>query len=90
MIIINYNNRKIELHDRNPFNSLPTPSEKIVIRDLPLDMPGDDVINFIEHNFPHIILRSGAIMERLPSRENNDDRVVYAKVFFTQYYPNYQ
>ena len=64
-------NRKIKLHGDNPFTSAQTPSEKIIIRDLPLDLPGGHVIKYLEETFPPRIMRSDTIMTRLPSRENN-------------------
>ena len=88
IITIKFKNRKIELHDDNPFNSHRTPSEKIVIRDLPLDMAGDNITNYLENEFPHIIIRSDPILDRIPSRSNNlthfysGDRIIYAKAGF--------
>ena len=52
------------------------PSEKSVIRELPCDIENNDVIAYIEQYFPHTIIRSGVILTRIPSRENN----------LTQYY----
>ena len=55
-----HNNRKIELHDEKPFTSPQTPSEKIIFSDLPLDLPGDDVIKY--NNLFQILL-----LDRMPS-----------------------
>ena len=88
VITIKYNNRKIELYDTNPFHSPQTPSEKIILKDLPLDMSNDDILDFFEKNYPHIIVRSNVIMSRVPSRSNNlthfysGDRMIYARQGF--------
>ena len=71
------------------------PSEKIVICELPCDIENKDVIAYIEQNFPHVIIRSGVILTRIPSRENNltqyynGDRVIYAKQGFYPVLPIY-
>ena len=93
--IMKYNGRNIELHDQNPYTSEKIPSEKIVIRELPCDIENKDVIAYIEQNFPHVIIRSGVILTRIPSRENNltqyynGDRVIYAKQGFYPVLPKY-
>ena len=88
MVTIRFKSRKIELHENNPFTSPRTPSEKIIIKDLPPHIPSDDIIEFLEQKHPHILTRSGAILARIPSRTNtlteyySGDRVVYAKEWF--------
>ena len=85
VVTIRFKSQKIELHDNNPFTSPRTPSEKIIIKDLPPHIPSDDIIEFHEQKHPHILTRSGAILARIPSRTNtlteyySGDRVVYAK-----------
>ena len=88
IVTIKYKMRHIEIHDMNPFNSPQSPTEKITLRDLPMDMPSDEIIKFFEDNYPYIIIRSEAIRSRIPSRTNNlttfynGDRVVYVKEGF--------
>ena len=88
IVSIKFNNRTIELHDKNPLLSPPVPSEKIVFKDLPLDMPNEEILNFLEKEHPHILIRSNVIFARVPSRDNNltqflsGDRVVYVKQGF--------
>ena len=90
IVSIKFNNRTIELHDKNPLLSPPVPSEKIVFKDLPLDMPNEEILKFLETEHPHIIIRSNVILARVPSRDNNltqflsGDRVVYVKQGFSR------
>lgn len=88
IVTIRFNDRNIELHDENPFTTSGNPSEKIVFKDLPMHLSGTDVIKHLEENYPHIVIRSEAILSRIPSRNNNlskfynGDRIVYAKEGF--------
>ena len=83
-----FNNRTIELHDENPLHVPQIPSEKLIIKDLPLDLPNEDILEFLEKQHPHIIVRSNVILARVPSRDNNlthfysGDRVIYVKQGF--------
>ena len=66
-----------------------------MIRELPCDIENKDVIAYIEKTFPHVIIRSGVILTRIPSRKNNltqyynGDRVIYAKQGFYPVLPKY-
>ena len=85
VITISFKSRKIELHDNNPFTSPRTPSEKIIMKDLPPHIPSDDIIEFLEQKHPHILTRYGAILARIPSCTNTLTEyymVVYAKEGF--------
>ena len=69
--VIKFNHRRVELHDNNPFTSPHIPSEKIVIRDLPITVTNKEIMDYFETVHPHIITRSDAILERIPYRNNN-------------------
>ena len=85
---ITYNNRKVELHAADPRTTKQTPSEKIVIRDLPIHMPNKDIMDYFDHHHPHIVIRSGVILARIPAPDNmlgpffSGDRIIYAKQGF--------
>ena len=63
-------------------------SVTIIDSDLPLNLSDDHVIKYLEESFPHVIMRTDAIMTRLPSRDKNltqyftGDRLVYVKGWF--------
>ena len=67
---IKYKSRKIELFGHNPLLFPQKPSEKIIIRDLPIHIPNEVIMNFFEHNYPHVVTRSNVIMAQIPAPGN--------------------
>ena len=74
------NNDTIKVYDTNPLSD--KPSERVVIKDLPANLPSDMILTFLKDQHPHITLRSKVIYakERI-TREKmspfiNGDRLI--------------
>ena len=58
------------------------------IFNLPIHIPNEVIMNFFEHNYPHVVTRSNVIMARIPAPGNtlspyfSGDRIIYAKEGF--------
>ena len=96
--VYNFRNRletsdnKISLLDRDPFLTDKIPSEKIIFWDVPLDVPDDEVIQFLrEHS--NVTLRSSIVCDRIRNNNNhltdcfNGNRHVYVQSGFTPVLP---
>ena len=89
---IMFKKHKISLLDRDPFLTDKIPSEKIIFRDVPLDVPDDEVIQFLrEHS--NVTLRSSIVCDRIRDNNNhltdcfNGNRHVYVQSGFTPVLP---
>ena len=92
MSTIDIDNHLIELFADNPRDFDPVPSEKILIKDLPLYVDDDTIIEFL-NSIPGMAVRSRVISAHIRDRHNKQtrflsgDRIVYVKGGFSPVFP---
>ena len=85
---LNVYKHKVEIHRDYP-TSKPPPNEKIIFKDIPIDVSDEDIINYLR-NHPGIVLKTDVIHGRIRDEKNNiltqflsGDRFVYVKGNFS-------
>ena len=83
----------MEIHSDNP-TSKPVPNEKIVFKDIPIDVSDEDVIQYFQ-NHPGIVVKTAVIHGQIRYDKNNiltqfltGDRFVYVKGNFSPVLPS--
>ena len=90
---IMFKGKKIKLHDEDPFETDKIPSEKIIIRDLPIDVRDDDIISFLQEHCNKLTLRSPMIADKIRDNNNrvsdclNGNRHIYVQSGFSTVLP---
>ena len=90
---VRFNNRNVPLFDYDPFSRRSTPSEKIVIRDLPMEVDDDVILQYFTENHPHVHVRSKIMAANILDPNNkptaflNGDRYVYVESGFDPVLP---
>ena len=90
---VRYNNTNVPLFDYDPFSRRSTPSEKIVIRDLPMEVDDDAILQYFSEHHPHVHVRSKIMAANILDPNNkptaflNGDRYLYAESGFDPVLP---
>ena len=88
-----YNNRNVPVFDHDPFSTRSTPSEKIVFRELPMEIDDDAILQYLTENYTHICVRSKVMAARIMDQNNrptdflNGDRFLYVESGFDPVLP---
>lgn len=87
------NNKNIKLFDSDPFEQQSVPSEKITIRDVPMDCDDGLILEYLRDNHPHIAVRSNIISAKIMDNNYNateflsGDRYFYVQSGFEPVLP---
>ena len=94
MSTLDIDDHQVELYDVNPLDFETAPSEKIIIKDLPLDVDDQTILDYLRSK-SGVVVRSRVVSAHIRDRNNkptrflSGDRIIYVKGGFSPVFPEH-